>query len=939
MSAAPSRPLHLLCALLLAAVSACSDSTAGPGPGPDPSITLSPTALTLLLGETKLLTASVANAGGATVVWRSDNAGVAGVDAQGNVTGVASGSTTVHASLSANPQVSASSAVTVSAVAMTVTPAVPALSLGDTVRLVAAITGAVNTAATFSSQDTTVARVDAAGLVTAVGAGTAVIVARAAADAAVTANTSITVNPGVATLELRRPDGSAVNPDSVAGTVTLAAELSLPAGFTGTLEVLFNDEVVSTQPLSVSAERGVRAGMAGGGPRIESVTPAVVTQVTAEQIAALPAGASILDITKRNGPATLGLAVRDGAGIRTNVRGLNVNLRNQDVIALDYGFTKTATNPLTNEIFQGGDLHIEAISLAYSGALVAQADFGLGTQNAISGVVNLVGGRGRLTVPIDLAPPAGVLGLEGSFDWRINSSALLNGSPGPTQLANEITALYPGFRSLRVNIDYRGPDFTGYDAPITTDTYVPAGYRFNPSQILLNGQTVPDLGSGLDESAFRLQLGLSYSSMTYSFAADEDVSGSFQESTPQWVARLEARDFMGNPSSFDLGLNARVGFDLRSPVGGFLDGGGAAADRAFLGNSSYFGAAYTDPGISSGFDPGTGIKWRLEAFRPNGLASDACLLAALKDGACPWSRLGPQLSYPFADLSDGVYFRASTMGIDAAGNRSPVSERWGVYDVVPPTGTAQLPDAFTGGESFNIPYSVQDNLHLAQVLGGFRYGTGTSGAWIVPYVYDISDPPFTSGFRLQFTAEFGGTFRRSLAFGNGPSFGVTRNALSYFVGGSDVAGNTGGGTYSLAGRFTPNPLSPSQAGYVYAGGFCDTDQISQSNGLRYARIVAELGWNTMIQTTTPLTSVQVLRLRADQNGTPQLLMGTPVWTPVPAQFRFLGAFNFDANQFNRFEALLDAAELERGQAEFRMLFNTSSGDSFFTNAFSIRVTF
>jgi uncharacterized protein YjdB len=142
------------------------------------------------LGATVQLTAQVRDQNGqtmaATVAWSSADAAIATVDAAGLVTAVANGVATVTATAGA---ASGSVSVTVEQVvhAVTVSPAADTLlASGDAVRLVAeARDGNAHVVAgtefSWASGDTTVATVDAAGLVTAVANGVATVTATAGA--------------------------------------------------------------------------------------------------------------------------------------------------------------------------------------------------------------------------------------------------------------------------------------------------------------------------------------------------------------------------------------------------------------------------------------------------------------------------------------------------------------------------------------------------------------------------------------------------------------------------------------------------------------------------------------------------------------------------------------------------------------------------------------
>ena len=189
------RAIIRLSALLagLALPWACGDSPTEPPPQPDPprptTLTVSPaTAELTALGATVHLTAEVRDQNarvmaGATVTWSSGDTSVATVDASGLVTGVTEGMATITAS--AEPA-SGSAEVTVTQLvaSVKVSPAAGTIGLGSTLQLTAegfdengvAVEGAEFV---WESSDTSVATVDASGLVTGVAAGPATITATA----------------------------------------------------------------------------------------------------------------------------------------------------------------------------------------------------------------------------------------------------------------------------------------------------------------------------------------------------------------------------------------------------------------------------------------------------------------------------------------------------------------------------------------------------------------------------------------------------------------------------------------------------------------------------------------------------------------------------------------------------------------------------------------
>ena len=184
---------------------------------PVASVQITPSPASTIVGQTVTLTATTRDAlgntlGGRIVGWSSSNTAVATVNANGLVTGVASGTATITAS---SEGVSGTTALTVNGVpvaTVTVAPSNVTLAAGQTATLTATLKdGAGNVltgrAVTWSSGATTVATVSSTGVVTGVSAGTATITATsegksAAAAVTVTAPTAatVTVAPSTATL-------------------------------------------------------------------------------------------------------------------------------------------------------------------------------------------------------------------------------------------------------------------------------------------------------------------------------------------------------------------------------------------------------------------------------------------------------------------------------------------------------------------------------------------------------------------------------------------------------------------------------------------------------------------------------------------------------------------------------------------------------------------
>ena len=178
------KPFSLAVSALLLIISiACSKD---PGAAPEPttvavsSIKLSRNAISLSVGETVVLTATVSpeNASDKSVTWTSSDPNVATV-ADGKVSAIATGSATITARCG---NVEAKCAVTVSPIEITaiqISKTAVSLSVGETVVLTATVSpeNASDKSVTWTSSNPNVATV-ADGKVTAIATGSATITAK-----------------------------------------------------------------------------------------------------------------------------------------------------------------------------------------------------------------------------------------------------------------------------------------------------------------------------------------------------------------------------------------------------------------------------------------------------------------------------------------------------------------------------------------------------------------------------------------------------------------------------------------------------------------------------------------------------------------------------------------------------------------------------------------
>jgi uncharacterized protein YjdB len=219
-----------------ATISATSEAKSGTATvtvneGPVASVTVIPGTVAMVVGQTAPLAVATHNASGATVtgravVWSSSSTTVASVDANGLVTAVHAGSTTITAT---SEGVAGTAALTVANVpvgSVRLDASTLALNVGATAPVQATVLDANGTVVTdrtvtWSSSNALVATVSSTGVVTGVAAGTATVTATAEGK---TASVSVTVSP------------------PPVGTVTVSpASKSLTVGQTTVLAVTVKD--------------------------------------------------------------------------------------------------------------------------------------------------------------------------------------------------------------------------------------------------------------------------------------------------------------------------------------------------------------------------------------------------------------------------------------------------------------------------------------------------------------------------------------------------------------------------------------------------------------------------------------------------------------------------------------------------------------------------
>lgn len=174
---------------------------------PVSSLSVTPTAANVIVGQSMPLTANAlapdgSTLAGETVTWSSSDASVATVSSAGSVTGVAPGTAQVQATSSgvtSAVEVSVSPVPPVPVATVTLTPSPATVVAGATVQLEAATLDANGAALTgrsisWTSSDQNILKVSATGLVTGVAAGSATVTATSEGQ---TGTSTVQVNPSV----------------------------------------------------------------------------------------------------------------------------------------------------------------------------------------------------------------------------------------------------------------------------------------------------------------------------------------------------------------------------------------------------------------------------------------------------------------------------------------------------------------------------------------------------------------------------------------------------------------------------------------------------------------------------------------------------------------------------------------------------------------------
>lgn len=198
----------------------CTADSTGPDDVPV-SVSIDPTAITLLAGQSTTFTATVSGTNDTGVTWSATCGTVQGQGTTATYTAPAqAGTCTVTATSDADPTKSASATVTVNVVGITISPTSATVLTGETTTFTATVTVTDDIAVTWSASCGTIAGEGATATYTAPGEpGTCTVTATSDADPTKSASATITVNEVVVTIE--PPEVTLLTGESTTFTATV----------------------------------------------------------------------------------------------------------------------------------------------------------------------------------------------------------------------------------------------------------------------------------------------------------------------------------------------------------------------------------------------------------------------------------------------------------------------------------------------------------------------------------------------------------------------------------------------------------------------------------------------------------------------------------------------------------------------------------------------
>jgi hypothetical protein len=658
-------------------------------------------------------------------------------------------------------------------------------AVGQTVTLVAVVSGTTTQTATFTSSNTSVATVNSStGVVTAVGNGTAVITAVSTADNTARDGSTITVQIGqpgpgtVATVSIQSiTQGGTlfpVNQQNIQGQIDVTVNADIPAGSNVTrLEVLVDQTVACTQNFTTT---GTGSDLSVDGSQIP------VSVICSINTAAFNATTGA--VTYANGVHRISARLVTTTGTIAATVAQDLTFNNQNFIAtnnlnLAAAFSRgctTSTNvpgpgnlAPVGSLWCGGDLTINLLNVNFGPSTNAIASYtvsittsGAGSNGICAGVavapavtpncavttmaatsttgtVTFTGGSTNTATANDIS------GVEDIVAITV-TSVTTGGQAGPVCInpnpaTNPAGACGTGFGGSLPNVAF----FTN---PVRIDNLAPRPTLFDITPATLGCAQAACYVNGAftfsERAGFFTTVDYGVDGQTATFAAGPS-SGSLTtvtngsqlaETQTSQTLFLQATttDRLQNSRAVFAGPTAatpltsttgaqQFGVDLTAPTAAFV---APSAPNNGANDGNTWTISFSDAGVGPSGFAANPVRVRLERI----LATGTVCLNPDTGATVSCTTNGGFVADDGSVTIPATpgYYRIRATATDEAGNNSTEITRLTLIDLVPPTtGGVVAPSTITGGTSATFSASVQDNVDLGDVQAAVNYGAVTLG--------------------------------------------------------------------------------------------------------------------------------------------------------------------------------------------------------------------
>jgi hypothetical protein len=739
-----TRSLAMAGALAFAGVLAgCGDDVTVKTPT---TVTVTPPSASVAVGGTVTFTASVTgDVANKTVTWSSSDATKATVDANGKVTGVAVGNSSIIATSAADPNAKASALVTVTAVNKGVTkveisPNNAIIKQGDFLQLTANVTrdpGVAGTV-TWTTSAAAVATVDATGKVTGVANGSAIITAASTVDPTVTGTMALTVRPLTpAQISIQKVTtgntNTPVNPNNVQGQIDVTLNLD-PGDQTVTKVEVFLDNATTpacSQSLSVSESQ--QLSFAAVFADVQAVD--IVCTINTAKFDPANGAVSFL-----NGTHTITAKATIGGTTPGNVASPSVPLvfNNQSGFiatvtnANTVGGPASAINPVNGLKYVQGDvtLKLTAVNYAAGGATVSQVSGQFLGKNFTSttptGQVFTISFPNSGATATNLVNYQTPLGSAQSIPV-VTGSTLSTGSTGPTTVINVgVTADNAGLARL----DSTRVDNVSPLAPIvgSMPIWLNGAFKFDSTSTAVSA--INDAGVDNVSLEFYFIAGALPTASTCDITGMTKVAtgAELPETTVSsaYRGRLVIKDALGNKTCVDLAPGAvaggQFGADRTPPSDPTFAAPGN--DTTFITTGAADAATFSFTNLqdnASGF--GTyPVLATLRRF--NAAGTTTCLIGTTATTCATKGDTTASVSVTRNTGTEGYYLFSGQVQDSALNANATVFSRRLLVDATPAAvvGILSMPSLITGQGNPVFTGQVTDNIDIAQYYGLTTYG-------------------------------------------------------------------------------------------------------------------------------------------------------------------------------------------------------------------------